>query len=122
MLTLDLSWDFIFPTEAEKTAWRVFSLIAITIPCVIYGLGQAPVVMSWLTSKIKIPGMNPGLKHYMDPKRHDQLPWEKVYNLGSLLVYMLARLGMVALMFSSLRALPARSYISIDWLASIPHI
>jgi hypothetical protein len=38
------------------------------------------------------------------------------------LVYAIARLGNLILMFTSLRALPAASYVSIDWLSTIPHI
>jgi hypothetical protein len=73
--------------------------------------------MIWLASKVKIPAM----KHYIDPEAHYTKVESFIY-MASLLAYMIARLGILALMFSSLRALPAGSYISIDWLASIPHI
>jgi hypothetical protein len=36
-------------------------------------------------------------------------------------VYITARLGRMGLVFSSLRALPAGSYTSIDWVTTIPH-
>lgn len=37
-------------------------------------------------------------------------------------IYSTARWGNLILMFVSLRALPAGSYITIDWMSTIPHI
>lgn len=37
-------------------------------------------------------------------------------------VYATARWGNLILMFTSLRALPAASYVAIDWLSTVPHI
>ncbi|KAL4755335.1 hypothetical protein BDW72DRAFT_189099 [Aspergillus terricola var. indicus] len=40
------AWNFAFPIDAEATAWRVFSLVALVMPGVVYLLGQAPLVHS----------------------------------------------------------------------------
>lgn len=37
-------------------------------------------------------------------------------------VYSIARWGNLILMFICLRALPAGSYVTIDWMSTIPHI
>ncbi|KAJ6138075.1 hypothetical protein N7471_004561 [Penicillium samsonianum] len=52
--------------------------------------------------------------------------WSKasdlLFNLVWFCCYATARWGSVILMFISLRALPAASYITVNWLSSIPHI
>jgi hypothetical protein len=35
--------------------------------------------------------------------------------------YIIARLGIMGLVFSSLRALPTGSYTTVGWMTSIPH-
>lgn len=109
-------WNFTFPTKAEKMTWRVCSLVATAMACFIYLVGEAPIYISWLASKIGTRR----LKSY-DPAA-PITTLETCLSLGALLVYSIARLGLIALMFSSLRALPTGSYVSIDWLATIPHI
>lgn len=37
-------------------------------------------------------------------------------------VYIVARLGLMGLVFSSLRALPVGTYTTVEWVTSIPHI
>lgn len=39
----------------------------------------------------------------------------------ALALYMLARLGIIALIFSSFRSLPKEAYTSIEWVTSVPH-
>lgn len=41
--------------------------------------------------------------------------------LASFYPYVIARLGMTGLVFSSLRALPISSYTTIEWVSTIPH-
>ena len=41
--------------------------------------------------------------------------------LASFYPYVIARLGMTGLVFSSLRALPVGSYTTIEWVSTIPH-
>lgn len=49
---------------------------------------------------------------------------EKAQALTLLLfpLYAISRVGCIILMFISLRALPIRSYVTVDWLATIPHV
>ena len=52
--------------------------------------------------------------------------WSKTSDLVFMFVwfccYSTARWGSIILMLISLRALPAGSYVSVGWLASIPHV
>ncbi|KAJ5960073.1 uncharacterized protein N7479_007223 [Penicillium vulpinum] len=107
------AWNSAFPTQAEQTVWRVPSLFAlcITLPLYFKFLWS----FYWLRRTL-------GNKE----KRVSSDSWSKAPDLLFILVwfccYATARWGNVILMFISLRALPAGSYTSVDWLTSIPHI
>ncbi|KAL3433267.1 hypothetical protein BDV09DRAFT_186861 [Aspergillus tetrazonus] len=45
------AWNFSFPTDAEAIAWRVFSLVALAMPVIVYLIGQAPLVARWLKGR-----------------------------------------------------------------------
>lgn len=111
-------WNFVFPTKTENTVWRIFSLIAVSAPCIIYAVSQMPFLIVWLASKnIKISS----LEGYADPRT----PFSRLeifITMGSLLVYMIVRLGTIALMFASLRAVPTGTHTSIQWVECIPHL
>jgi hypothetical protein len=80
---------------------------------------QTPLVARWLKNKgVQLPAF---MNNYADP--HGAFTKTEIFlPLWFMLFYVLARFGMVALTFSSLRALPSGAYIAVDWLASIPHI
>ncbi|EAW14590.1 uncharacterized protein ACLA_076300 [Aspergillus clavatus NRRL 1] len=113
------SWNFTFPTAAERIAWRVFSLLSVGG---IWGpiiIGTVPLAVAWLASGREISA--PGLKSFIDPEGRRTIFEEVVFN-GGYVIYALARLGMLVLVLTSMRALPAGSFVGIDWLSSIPHI
>ncbi|KAH8691169.1 hypothetical protein BGW36DRAFT_400515 [Talaromyces proteolyticus] len=112
------AWNFLFPTQTEQIAWRIFTLIAVSMACVAYLVGQAPLFARLLAKIISIPSC---MKALVDPTASFTM-LEIYLNVGAYQVYCVARLGIFALMLSSLRALPVGCYISIDWLASIPHL
>ena len=118
-LTDPSSWNFSFPTDAEAIAWRVFSLVALAMPVIVYLIGQAPLVARWLKGReVPLPSF---LDDFAEPQGKFYM-FEIYVPLACILVYALARLGLVALTFSSLRALPSGSYLAVDWLGSIPHV
>ncbi|CAG8887099.1 unnamed protein product [Penicillium egyptiacum] len=107
------AWNFTFPTMAEKTAWRVFSIIAFGICWPVIIFGELPLFRMWCTY---------GAASQVAPGAMGLKPLVRSGVLISLFIYAVARLGNIILMLISLRALPAGSYISVDWLATIPHI
>lgn len=106
-------WNSTFPTQEEQIVWRVFSLVALFITW--------PLYLKYLWSFYC-------LRRTLDDKekRVSSDSWSKpsdlFFNLMWLCCYATARWGSVILMFISLRELPAGSYITVDWLSSIPHI
>ncbi|KAJ5847831.1 hypothetical protein N7455_011788 [Penicillium solitum] len=111
-------WNFTFPTEAEKIAWRVFTLIAISSSFIPLVVAQGPLIAVWLAGKKLLPSCMTSLG---DPNSPVTI-LEIVLANGSLYLYFIARFGTLALMLSSLRALPADSYITPDWLSSPAYI
>ncbi|KAL4912691.1 hypothetical protein BDW62DRAFT_194079 [Aspergillus aurantiobrunneus] len=113
------AWNFPFPTHAEQMAWRVCSLSTLGSVVVVYVLGQAPLLARWCSNRgVSLPSY---MHEFADPQ--GRYTRTEVY--GQLLcigIYVLTRLGLVALTLSSLRALPSGAYIAVDWLGSIPHI
>ena len=83
-----------------------------------YLVGQLPFIAQRLHKSSLLPAF---MENVADPdKPQGQL--EMYSSAVTFSLYVIGRLGIWALTFSSLRALPAESYKSIDWLAIIPHI
>jgi len=93
-------------------------LIAISSSFIPLVVAQGPLIAVWFAKKRGLPSF---MKNLGDPKSSVSI-LEIVLADGSLYLYFLARFGTLALMLSSLRALPADSYITPDWLSSIPHV
>ncbi|KAI5458683.1 hypothetical protein BGZ63DRAFT_456491 [Mariannaea sp. PMI_226] len=110
------AWNFSFPTSAERLAWRVFSIATLVLSFATYTLGQLPVVARWLAKRSLLPSF---LKGFASPNLSRQ---ETIIAWIFMILYFVFRLGTLALMISSLRALPVRCYASLSSVASIPHI
>ncbi|KAL2831449.1 hypothetical protein BDW59DRAFT_140181 [Aspergillus cavernicola] len=113
------AWNYAFPTNAEKIAWRVFALTSLAMVVLVYVIAQVPLTTRWLANR----GVSPPIcmKGLADP--NGKFTWTEIYvPIWCILIYAFARFGLVALTLSSLRALPRDAYIAVDWLASIPHI
>ena len=111
-------WNFSFPTNAEKIAWRVFTLIAVGIAVIPGIMDQWPFFTVWLGKKNMLP---PCMESLGNPTQR-RTKFEAVLVNIFIYIYFLARLGTLALMLSSLRAQPPGIYITPDWLSSIPHV
>ncbi|CEJ55982.1 hypothetical protein PMG11_02209 [Penicillium brasilianum] len=110
-----VAWDFPFATRAELICWRVFSLASITmvlVICLVGGLADAATLPN---SKDLFPSFMVGLT------RPPALWTMLVATIVSFNFYVIARLGIIGLVFSSLRALPTGSYTTVGWITSIPH-
>ncbi|KAJ5722075.1 hypothetical protein N7488_000110 [Penicillium malachiteum] len=111
------AWDFEFPTKAEQTVWRVLSLICVGAVFIFSAVDCLVEYTSFLKSKNMLPSF---MVDY-DRKGGRWLVVDHYIKLLSVLVYVPARLGMMGLVFSSVRALPMATYTTVDWLTTIPH-
>lgn len=84
-----------------------------------YVVGQGPPTLTWLRDKgATLPRWARGLSD-----REEGFTGAELFlSCVSVFLYVVARLGLMALTVSSLRALPASAYTAVVWLDSIPHI
>jgi len=105
-------WNFTFPTPAERTLWRVTSLLITVIPLI------AGLVLSlnhhWgqlrIQSQVQRGEQSRALKMLVYPA------------LMLLVVYVLARLSLLIQALVLLRRQPTSAYVVVDWSRFLPHI
>jgi hypothetical protein len=95
------AWNYTFSSNAERILWRICNVGAAGIPIVCLAIVYIRSIA---------------------PAKFDAL-WAFVLALYILLIsfYSFARLAVVVMLFTTLRALPARSYVTPDWGKVIPH-
>lgn len=84
----------------------------VLVICLVGGLADAATLPN---SKDLFPSFMVGLT------RPPALWTMLVATIVSFNFYVIARLGIIGLVFSSLRALPTGSYTTVGWITSIPH-
>ncbi|KAJ6142837.1 hypothetical protein N7471_002290 [Penicillium samsonianum] len=89
-------WTFPFPTEAERITWLVSSLACVALVG-IYSLAFNARKGFWYRIILLV-------------------------ELSCFAIYVILRLIIMALAFTSLRALPVGSYTTVEWVMSIPHV
>ncbi|KAJ7017289.1 hypothetical protein C8F04DRAFT_1279711 [Mycena alexandri] len=103
-----LVWNARFPTIAEMWMWRLSSSFVAAYPLFLGGL---LVLGHFLASK---------LQH----STFKNLPFNVLTTMffGGLPVYVLCRLFLIVLPFSTLRALPTGALVDVNWSVYIPHL
>jgi hypothetical protein len=98
------AWNFTFPTEVERTLWRVSSFVTFLVPVTF-------VVVSVLISMIydEVFGI-----------RIMNTTWYRLLLILTGLVYLVARLFLLVESFRSLYFLPADVFVT-TWASNIPH-
>ncbi|KIK53920.1 hypothetical protein GYMLUDRAFT_178172, partial [Collybiopsis luxurians FD-317 M1] len=96
------AWTSKFPSTAEEVLWKVCSLL---VTCV-------PMYLAWVNIIVNI---------------HPNLPtwvWRSIkwVSMGTLFMYILARLSLIVQSFVSLRDLPPGIFKAVQWTNFIPHI
>ncbi|KAJ5649432.1 uncharacterized protein N7484_003155 [Penicillium longicatenatum] len=107
------AWNSQYPTKAEQICWRVFSLSAFCVVWPIY------LIHIWMFYRMyRATGNKRALVSDYDMVSGRLIALWSIW----FCIYSIARWGNLILMFLSLRALPAGSYVTIDWMSTIPHI
>lgn len=97
-----VAWEFPFPSRVEAILWRLSCVATAAIPLIC-------LVIIYVRS--------------LAPVRFDAM-WALVLAIYCTFIalYAAARLTVIAILFSTLRNLPAGSYVSINWAKIIPHL
>lgn len=112
----NLRWNFRFPTYAERVAWTVLCLIAVGMVCI---FSVVQIMCTWARNRLRQNKQTAFVEAFHDyPRLRD---FEIFIKQTTLPIYIFARVGIMALIFLSLRALPEDSYTAVDWVTSIPH-
>lgn len=97
-----IAWNLSFPTPIERMLWRVASIIVMAVPMVFF------LHVLWFLS-IKPPAW------------YEVVTFRLIIPLCSV-AYTVARILLMVLPFTSLRALPTSAYRDVSWEKFIPHI
>jgi hypothetical protein len=95
------AWNYTFPSNAEELLWKICNVGAAAIPILCLAIVYIRSIA---------------------PAKFDAL-WAFVLALYILIIsfYSFARLAVVVMLFTTLRALPTSSYLTLDWGKAIPH-
>ena len=97
-----LAWNSPFPTSKEQLVWRICSATMTALPLLVFLLMEP---LLWIKGRSSI--------HV------------RTYRACSValtsLMYVIGRITIIVLAFTSLRALPADAFRTIDWNSYIPH-
>ena len=107
-----IGWNFVFPTEAERTLWRAASFSITVIPFV-FGHFQA-VDKFWTGRNISWRS-----EHTIPLKVAVVVNF--TFSAVQLLVYIFARLLLIVQALVLLRKQPASAFHTVDWIKFIPH-
>ncbi|KAI4241889.1 MAG: hypothetical protein L6R40_004288 [Gallowayella cf. fulva] len=101
-------WYFDFPSSAEKLIWRT-ACIAAEASLFVHAIAEA-------------------VSHHAPPHDYLYIEGYKLHWPQNILffapgaTYFAARMALIAVAFSSLRSLPAESYVNLQWTTFIPHL
>ena len=101
-----IAWSFDFPTTAERTVWRVSSIITMCAPVLI---------ASWYANHCLGRRLSPAWG-WLIQKTGLALP------TAMCLLYLFSRLVLLVEAFTTLRSLPDGAYQTVIWTTFIPHL
>lgn len=102
-----IAWRFEFPSLTEEVLWQVSSITAVSLPA-----SCLCITLLWLL----IVGYK--LETVLGWLRHPMFIYLPLYGIW----YIVARITLLVLAFTCLRALPPGAYENIQWTSYIPHI
>ncbi|KAI0041631.1 hypothetical protein FA95DRAFT_673655 [Auriscalpium vulgare] len=102
-----VAWHYAFPSDIDATVWRVSSVTITAFPTLVF------LYLLWEFSPL-------GDVNRVDFVV-DNIALMELFTLFAT-VYVLTRLILLSLAFTTLRALPAEAYQSVQWTHFIPHL
>jgi len=99
------AWEYSFPTDLEKKLWRISAMVAICDPILIVGLMFPTKCMTTIRTK------GPLITCFA-----------VVLCIVITLSYVIARITLIGIMFSSLRSLSPSAHETVPWTELFPHL
>lgn len=104
-------WNFFFPSYTEQIMWRVCSIILVVAPP-LFVLHPHP----------KDPRPTTGSDSSFTCHTYMKYWAQIILAKSAVPCYIVARLTLLAICFSSLRRLPFSAYQTVSWVTFIPHL
>ncbi|KAH8663284.1 hypothetical protein BGZ61DRAFT_462822 [Ilyonectria robusta] len=130
-------WNFSFPTQLERTLWRVTSLILFGVTAAFWALET---VASWVRlgrwkwlylrffHRERLSEFEAAQQEKLDQERSDKqptelpLPWEFWTIMPIAVLYGVARFYQIIEAFAELREVDATAFVNVNWSVYFPHI
>jgi hypothetical protein len=93
-----IAWKFVFPTQVEQIMWRASAIVVTAAPI----------------ASVIVVAMFAGVLTAVAAAR---VAWDAI-----IMIYIVARLILLTISFSSLRALPPGAFVAVNWTTFIPHV
>lgn len=100
-----LAWYYYFPTEAERLIWRCASIASTTIPCIGVATACMSTLSNYSSSVVSVLLFSSA----------------SILSGLELILYILARLALLAIAFTSLRSMPGDVYLT-TWAKYLPKV
>jgi hypothetical protein len=121
-----LGWFADFPSSIERTLWRISTLVICAVP---------PTIALWIMYRRSSfpqfgtnsrPSASTGRMPFIVIQRTDLYQFLRFLaawpaRIG-MPMYVFARIVLITIAFTSLRALPPEAYQSVPWTSAIPHL
>lgn len=123
-----LAWNFPFPTTQERTYWKVaVCLLTATIPLIFSFFVVTCVLFAvYLLLLLMMRRTRPRSSYWVgSTKAFDYVVAQPIVAgiLGSLILYyVLSRIGVLVIGFTTLRSLSDSALHNVEWTSHIPHI
>ncbi|KAF7357429.1 hypothetical protein MSAN_01338900 [Mycena sanguinolenta] len=102
------AWTALFPSTHERLLWRSCSLVVASVPLVLAVSPIMAMLFKWL------------VRNYITFKGVFEVVAGIVSGIA-IWAYVVARLILIALAFTTLRTLPSDAFVDVNWTAYIPH-
>ena len=111
-----IAWDFHFPTQIERTLWRVNCIIMIAAAFIFFSYS----LIDWQRWYLKL------FPHTSMQKTSERamrwvVRWRPIVMSAATVIYTAARVYIAVECFVSLRSLPTGVFDSVQWLNFVPH-
>ncbi|KAG2111469.1 hypothetical protein DEU56DRAFT_213958 [Suillus clintonianus] len=91
-----MAWFFAFPTNLERLLWRISAVAITCTPCLEILFTLVGRTLEWDIIIVTI--------------------------IISALLYVVSRVMLLVLMFTTLRHLPLHAYMTVSWISLVPHL
>jgi hypothetical protein len=114
-----VAWNTTLPSTSESLMWRSCSLVVAVVPVFLASLTR----LEETVETVETVGASFSRKKLQELETRNWTKYIVYYTAFTIFVpaYVVARLVLIVLSFTTLRALPPGAFVDVDWSMYIPH-